>query len=519
MRPSVPVWNSAKASDRSALIGSARSRRARHRPVHRLAALGDVLGLDAVGTGTIERRVGHVLVRDRDAEAGAELHHLAVVHLLLVVGDVLALTRLADAVALDGPGQHHRRHVLGVDGALEGVVDLGRVVAAQRQLLQLLVRQVLDHLEQPRVGAPEVVAHVGAGLDRVLLVLAVDDFAHPLDQQPLVVVLEQGVPFRAPDRLDHVPAGAAEDRLELLDDLAVAAHRPVEALQVAVDHEDQVVEPLARRQGDGAQRLGLVGLAVAEERPDLGVGHRLELAVLEVAVEAGLVDGHDRPQPHRHRRELPEIGHQPRVRVAGEPAALGQLAAEVLELFLRQPAFQERAGVDARRGVALEVDHVAFVAVAAAEEMVEGHLVEGGRRGVGGDVAADAVFVAVGAHHHGHGVPADQALDAALDLAAARVGHLLVGVDGVDVGSVGGERQLDAVGVGMATQFAEQPADTGRTTGLQHVVQGFEPLPGFEGFELGGIRWGCISHESNYPFVTSCRSESLYCREPQTLKP
>ena len=39
----------------------------------------------------------------------------------------------------------------------------------------------------------------------------------------------------APQDLDHVPARAEEQRFELLDDLAVAAHRPVEALQVAVD--------------------------------------------------------------------------------------------------------------------------------------------------------------------------------------------------------------------------------------------------------------------------------------------
>jgi hypothetical protein len=56
---------------------------------------------------------------------------------------------------------------------------------------------------------------------------------------------------------------------EFLDDLAVAAHRAVEPLEVAVDDEDQVVELLARRQADGAERLRLVGLAVAEERPDL----------------------------------------------------------------------------------------------------------------------------------------------------------------------------------------------------------------------------------------------------------
>ena len=124
-------------------------------------------------------------------------------------------------------------------------------------------------LEQPRVGAEEVLAEVGAGLDGVLLVLAVDDLAHPLGEQAVVILGEQRIPVAAPEHLDDVPAGAAEAGFELLDDLAVAAHRAVEPLQVAVDDEDQVVELLARREADGAERFGLVGLAVAEERPDL----------------------------------------------------------------------------------------------------------------------------------------------------------------------------------------------------------------------------------------------------------
>ena len=123
-------------------------------------------------------------------------------------------------------------------------------------------------LLEARVDAPEVLADVGAAGDGVLLVLAVDDLAHALHEQAVVVLREQRVPVAAPDDLDDVPADAAEDGLELLDDLAVAAHRAVEALQVAVDDEDQVVEPLAGRQRDRAERLRLVGLAVAEEAPD-----------------------------------------------------------------------------------------------------------------------------------------------------------------------------------------------------------------------------------------------------------
>ena len=119
------------------------------------------------------------------------------------------------------------------------------------------------------VLAEEVLAHVGAALALEVLVLAVDALFHALQQLAALVLGEQRVPAAAPEHLDDVPAGAAEHALELLDDLAVAAHRAVEALQVAVDDEDQVVEALAAGERDRAERFGLVHLAVAHEGPDL----------------------------------------------------------------------------------------------------------------------------------------------------------------------------------------------------------------------------------------------------------
>ena len=79
-----------------------------------------------------------------------------------------------------------------LDGGLVGGVDLHRIVPAAPQLLQLLVGQVLDHVEQPRIRAEEVLADVGAGFDGVLLVLAVDDFAHPLGEQAVVSAASSG---------------------------------------------------------------------------------------------------------------------------------------------------------------------------------------------------------------------------------------------------------------------------------------------------------------------------------------
>src|ERR1700737_4497826 len=114
-----------------------------------------------------------------------------------------------------------------------------------------------------------MLAHIGAVLALEVLVLAVDALFHPLEQQALLVFCEQLVPAGTPHHLDDIPAGAAEYALEFLDDLAVAAHRSVEPLQVAVDDEDQVVETLASTERNRAQRFRFVALAVAQKRPHL----------------------------------------------------------------------------------------------------------------------------------------------------------------------------------------------------------------------------------------------------------
>ncbi len=151
-----------------------------------------------------------------------------------------------------------------------------------------------------------------------------------------------------------------------------------------------------------------------------------EAAVAQVAVVPRVVDRHDRAEAHADGRVLPEVRHQPRVRVARKPAARVQFLAEVLELRLVEPAFDERAGVHAGAGVALEEDDVAGVRLgAAAEEVVEADLVERGGAGEGRDVAAD-VGVLVRLQHHRHRVPADDALDAPFEFAVAGERGLLL---------------------------------------------------------------------------------------------
>ena len=69
-----------------------------------------------------------------------------------------------------------------------------------------------------------------------------------------------------------------------------------------------------------------------------------QAARLQIAVEPRLINRHDRPQPHRDGRELPEIRHQIRMRIRRQPAALGQFLAEILQMRLvKRPSRKARA--------------------------------------------------------------------------------------------------------------------------------------------------------------------------------
>src|SRR5688500_16639030 len=94
-------------------------------------------------------------------------------------------------------------------------------------------------------------------------------------------------------------------------------------------------------------------------------------------------------------------------------------------MLLGEPPFQERARIDAWCSMSLKIHQIAWlVAVLRMEKMVEPDLHQSRQRGIGRNVAADAAVVLVLPHHHGHRVPAREALDTPLDGAVSRIGNL-----------------------------------------------------------------------------------------------
>src|ERR1039457_5853521 len=172
--------------------------------------------------------------------------------------------------------------------ALIGVVDFLRIVSAPAQSEDFFVGHVFHQLQQLGIFAEEFFSDVGAVLGFEALILAVQSLTHALDQKAAGIASEQWVPIAAPENFDDVPAGASEGSFQLGDDLAVAADGTIQALQVAVNDKDEVVQFFARGERDGSERLGFVGLAVAEEGPDFSASARNDPAILEIPHEAGL---------------------------------------------------------------------------------------------------------------------------------------------------------------------------------------------------------------------------------------
>ncbi len=271
-----PFFGSAYASSPGSCSPTWWVRRSGRKPPRRAAALEHVLDRLVLPAGVVVRREVRVLfelgVRDRDAHRVAEVLEILERHLLHLVGRVAALEVVTEAVALDGLREDDGGLALVLGGRLVGGVHLAVVEAAAAELApDVVIRPVLDQRRGALVAPEEVIADESAALGAVGLEVAVGRRVHEVHERAVGVLREQLVPAAAPDDLDDVPAGAAEEALELLDDLAVAADRAVEALEVAVDDERQVVEALVRGDLQLAAALDLVHLAVAEERPHVGV--------------------------------------------------------------------------------------------------------------------------------------------------------------------------------------------------------------------------------------------------------
>ena len=118
--------------------------------------------------------------------------------------------------------------------------------------------------------------------------------------------------------------------------------------------------------------------------------------------------------------------HQPRVRIRRKTVTADFLPI-IVELFFRQAAFKEGAGIHPRCAVTLEENQIAALsAILAMPKVVLPDLIHHGRRRKTGDVTAD-IRVLAGADDHRQRIPAHESLDALFQREIARIGGLTLG--------------------------------------------------------------------------------------------
>ncbi|MNJ27478.1 hypothetical protein D3C77_219840 [compost metagenome] len=445
------------------------------------ATLAQVTHFRAAFGRPIELQLLDLRIRQRQMKTITERQQGLHVEFLGLVRGHPRLTGGAHAVAFLGLGQNDRRPALAGLGGGEGGIQLAKVVATALERVDLGRTHVLDQFLQGRLLIEKVLEVVGAILGPEVLELPVGCCRQLTQQYVLGVTGEQCIPLRTPEHLDHVPASATEQRFQFLDDLAVASHRAVQALQVAVDHERQVIQLLAGGQGQAGNGLRLVHLAIAEHAPNMPGAGVEQLAVMQITHEPRLVDGVDRPDAHGAGRELPEVGHQPWVWIRTQAVACHFLAVAG-QLLFAQAAFEKGPGINARCRMRLEkhqVSRTLFSARFAAKEMLEADFEDLRCRRVTGDMPTQVAIGVVGPHYHGQGIPAQDAGDAFIEFEVARVDALLLHRQGVAIGRKGLGAAFQAQLTSVGFQLFEQKPRTLRAAVQQGRIQRLQPLGGF----------------------------------------
>lgn len=199
------------------------------------------------------------------------------------MGGHLAFTGGTHAVTLFGLRQNHGRLAAMIGRRLIGRMDFLHVVTAAPQAIDFFVGQRRCNLAGAFVLTKEMLAIESAVIGGEGLQLTVHGAVERIHQRAVLVARKQFIPVRTPQQLDDIPAGAGKQRFQLIDDAAVAAYRSVQALQIAVDHKDQVIQFFARRQTQCRQRFRLIHLAIAKHAPHLASLILQQTAMLQIA--------------------------------------------------------------------------------------------------------------------------------------------------------------------------------------------------------------------------------------------
>ena len=353
----------------------------RNKATQLLTTLTHINHFRAIRFWLVVRNTFKLIIFDRQVETITEVLQIVDRQFLNTVGHVGSFAGCAGAVALNSLGQNNGWCAFVVYSGVVCSVNLVWIVTTTVQLPDILIRQVFHHLQGFWIATEEVFTGPGTAFVLAILIVAVHGFIHQLLQNAVFILCEQRIPMATPGHFQNVPACATEHAFQFLNDLAVTTNRAIQTLQVTVHHKHQVIQMLTASQRDSAEGFWLIHLTVAEECPDLTALLRHHFTVDQVLHKMSLIDRLQWAKAHRYSWELPEVRHQPGVRVGRQTLAI-HFGTEAVHLLWGNTAFQESTGVNTWSDMALIVNEVAIaIAVRPMEEIVVANVIKSGTGG------------------------------------------------------------------------------------------------------------------------------------------
>ena len=126
------------------------------------------------------------------------------------MGCILRLPGVSHAITLNGLRQDHRRLPGMFRGCMIGRINFVRIVAATVKPINVIVAEVLDHLQQLRIFGEKIIPYVLATLCFEVLIFAVHCGIHSTLHQALTVFREQRIPMPPPHHFDDIPTSTPE---------------------------------------------------------------------------------------------------------------------------------------------------------------------------------------------------------------------------------------------------------------------------------------------------------------------
>jgi hypothetical protein len=146
------------------------------------------------------------------------------------------------------------------------------------------------------------------------------------------------------------------------------------------------------------------------------------------------------------------------MRIRRQSTTRAEFLAIVRQCLFAEPSLEQRAGVDAWRGVRLRQDQITGLPRdAGPKDMIEANFQHGCAGRIRRDVATHPEMTIRRLQNHRHGVPSIDVFDALFDLDITGIHRLFLGWNGVDVRRVQRRTlQRDAQPAGFGVQAGEQ---------------------------------------------------------------